>query len=220
MISRSISLRSLLELAANGMQHGSRSPSLEKIQCLEMLAAHETAWRALRWTGSTPVDTLIGWGEPVSVSGNVLCFRTNPGMPRKNCFCAVPHPNCAMWWERLGGFNFRPIHRMSVSTLPRICSFVGDVLRGICILPSPSSLPLHCRFKSFLLSLERSHPLAQYVGVINATSTWRYCIGSMRVCGDDFAVACEQGMHISVWNWKSAHIRSCTFCYPNEMVPR
>jgi len=25
----------------------------------------------------------------------------------------------------------------------------------------------------------------------------------MRVCGDSFAVACEKGLHISVWNWKS-----------------
>jgi hypothetical protein len=25
----------------------------------------------------------------------------------------------------------------------------------------------------------------------------------MRVCGDNFAVACEQGLYISVWNWKS-----------------
>jgi hypothetical protein len=79
-ISRSISLRYLLDLAANGMQQGSRPPYLGKTQCLEMLAAHETAWRTLSWTGSTSVDTLIGWGEPVSVSGNVLCFRTKSGV--------------------------------------------------------------------------------------------------------------------------------------------
>jgi hypothetical protein len=82
-ISRSISLRYILELAANGMQRGSCSPSLGKMQCLEMLAAYETAWRTLLWTGSTSVDTLIGWGEPVSVSGNVICFLSNSRMPRK-----------------------------------------------------------------------------------------------------------------------------------------
>jgi hypothetical protein len=82
MISKSISLRYLLELAANGMQHGPRS-SLGRMQCLEMLTAHEAAWRTLSWTGSTSVDTLIGWGEPVSVSGNVLGFLTNPGMPNQ-----------------------------------------------------------------------------------------------------------------------------------------
>jgi hypothetical protein len=81
-VSRSISLRYLLELAANGMQRGPRS-SLGRMQCLEMLTAHEAAWRTLSWTGSTLVDTLIGWGEPVSVSGNVLGFPTNPGMPHQ-----------------------------------------------------------------------------------------------------------------------------------------
>jgi hypothetical protein len=74
-ISRSISLCYLLELAANGMKHGSYSYH-GKLQCLEMLAAHETAWRTLSWSDNAPVDMLVGWGEPVSVSGNVICFRS------------------------------------------------------------------------------------------------------------------------------------------------
>jgi hypothetical protein len=82
MISRSISLRYLLELAANGMQRGPRS-SLGNMQCLEMLTAHEAAWRTLSWTGSTSVETLIGWRGPVSVSGNVLGFPTNTGRPNQ-----------------------------------------------------------------------------------------------------------------------------------------
>jgi hypothetical protein len=81
-ISRSISLRYLLELAANGMQRGPLS-SLGRMQCLEMLTAHEAAWRTLSWTGNASVDILVGWGEPVSVSGNVLGFRTSPGMPNQ-----------------------------------------------------------------------------------------------------------------------------------------
>src|SRR5260370_21294313 len=77
-----MSLRYLLELAANGMQ---RSPcsSLGKIQCLEMLTAHEAAWRTLSWTGNASVDIVVGWGEPISVSGDVLCFRTHPGVPHQ-----------------------------------------------------------------------------------------------------------------------------------------
>lgn len=60
----------------------------------------------------------------------------------QNCFCSVPRPNCAMWWERLGGFNLRTILRMSVSTLCRIYSFVGGVLRLFAYrLPHP-----HCRY--------------------------------------------------------------------------
>jgi hypothetical protein len=81
-ISRSISLRYLLELAANGMQRGPCS-SLRKMQCLEMLTAHEAAWRTLSWTDNASVDIVVGWGEPVSVSGDVLCFRTNPGVPHQ-----------------------------------------------------------------------------------------------------------------------------------------
>src|SRR6266576_4480068 len=64
------------------MQRGPRS-SLGRMQCLEMLTAHGAAWRTLSWTGSTSVDTLIGWGEPVSVSGNVLGFPTNLGIPNQ-----------------------------------------------------------------------------------------------------------------------------------------
>lgn len=81
-ISRSISLRYLVELAANGMQRGPRS-SLGRMQCLEMLTAHEAAWRTLSWTGNASVDILVGWREPVSVSGNVLSFRTNSGMTKQ-----------------------------------------------------------------------------------------------------------------------------------------
>lgn len=62
------------------MQRGLHS-SFGRMQCLEMLAAHEAAWRTLSWTGNASVDILVGCGEPVSVSGNVLGFRTNPGMP-------------------------------------------------------------------------------------------------------------------------------------------
>ncbi|KAF8494827.1 hypothetical protein F5888DRAFT_604610 [Russula emetica] len=186
-ISRSTSLRYLLELVANGMQHGSRSPSFGKVQCLEMLAAHETAWRTLLWTGSASVDTIIGLGEPVSVSWNVLCFRTSSGMPR-NELLLLRAPS-------------------------KLRNVVGKTWRiqlphdtqDVCIDAAQDLLI--CRwFKSFRvysLSLGRSHPLAQHVGIINATNTWRYRIGSMRVCGDNFAAACEQGLYISVWNWKS-----------------
>ncbi|KAN0102429.1 hypothetical protein V8E52_011953, partial [Russula decolorans] len=170
-ISRSISLRYILELAANGMQRGSCSPSLGKMQCLEMLAAYETAWRTLLWTGSTSVDTLIGWGEPVSVSGNVICFLSNSRMPRKEL--------------------------LLLRAPSKLRNVVGKTWRiqlphdteDVCI-DATQDLLVSRWFKSFWacsLSLGRSHPLTQHVGAINATSTWGYRIGSMRVCGDNFA---------------------------------
>jgi hypothetical protein len=62
--------------------------------------------------------------------------------PAENCFCSVPRPNCATWWERVGGFNFRTMHRMSVSMPRRIYSFVGGALRAFAYrLPHP-----HCRY--------------------------------------------------------------------------
>ena len=95
------------------MQRGPRS-SLGRIQCLEMLTAHEVAWRTLSWTGSTSVDTLIGWGEPVSVSGNVLGFPTNPGMPNQELLLLrAPSKLRNVTLEKLGGYNFRMIIRMS-----------------------------------------------------------------------------------------------------------
>ena len=188
------------------MQHGSHSP-LGKMQCLEMLAAHETAWRALSWTGSSPVDILIGCGEPVSVSGNVLCFRTNSGTPRKELLLL-----------RAPSKLRNVVGKTWTIQLPQdtqdVCiDAAQDLLicrrcvTSICIAPSSFPLTLNStRLKSFRLlslSLGKSHPLAQHVGVINAMSTWRYRIGSMRICGNNFAVGCEQGLHISVWNWKS-----------------
>lgn len=205
-ISRSTSLRYILELAANGMQHGSHFPSLGKIQCLEMLVAHEAAWRTLSWTGSTSVDTLIGWGEPVSVSGNVLCFRTNSGMTRKELLLLRAPSKL----RNVVGKTWRI--QLPHDTQDICIDAAQDLLvyrwcvTSICISPSSSSLPPHSRFKSFRfcsLSSGRSHLLARHVGVINTTSTWRYHIGSMRVCGDNFAIACEDGLYISVWNWKS-----------------
>lgn len=55
------------------------------------------------------------------------------------------------------------------------------------------------------------------MGVFNATSSWRYRVGSMRVCGDNFAVASEQGLYISVWNWKSGeHISDFVCFFPTQ----
>ena len=203
------------------MQHGSRSPSLGKLQCLEMLATHETAWRTLLWTSSTPVDTLIGWGEPVSVSGNVLCFLTNSGMFRRELLLlrapSILRNVVGKTWRIQLPHDTQDVCIDSMQDL-LICR--RCVTSTISILPSSSSLWLYSRFKSFRvcsLSLGRSHPLAQHVGVINATNTWRYCIGSMRVCGDNFAVACEQGLYISVWNWKSGEHISDFVCSVIQM---
>ncbi len=79
-ISGSIGLRYLLELAANGMRDDHRS-SLGKIQRLNLLAEHETAWRTLSWSDNSSVDMLDGWGEPVSVSGNIIAFRNAYAKP-------------------------------------------------------------------------------------------------------------------------------------------
>ena len=43
--------------------------------------------------------------------------------PTKNYFYSVPHQNCAMWPEKLGGYNFRTILGIFVSILRRICLF-------------------------------------------------------------------------------------------------
>ena len=81
-ISRSVCLRYSLELTANGMKRGSYS-CLGERQCLDMLAAHETAWRTLSWSENSPVDLPVGWGEPVSVSGNIICFRSKMDPPHE-----------------------------------------------------------------------------------------------------------------------------------------
>src|SRR6266446_5191280 len=117
------------------MLHGSCSSSLGQTQCLERLAAHETAWHTLSWTGSASVDALICWGEPVSVSGNVLCFLANSGISHQE----------------------------------------------LLLLRAPSKLR----------------------NVVEKAWKIQFPCDIQDVCGDSFAVACEKGLHISVWNWKS-----------------
>jgi hypothetical protein len=84
-ISASISHRYMLELAANGMRDGRRS-SLGKMERLNLLAEHETAWRALSWSDNASIDMLGGWGEPVSVSGNIIVFRNAPDAASEELF--------------------------------------------------------------------------------------------------------------------------------------
>ncbi|KAI9513471.1 hypothetical protein F5148DRAFT_7683 [Russula earlei] len=185
-ISRSISIRYMLELAANGMQD-SPCTFLGKVQCLDMLAAHETAWRTLSWSDNTPVEIPDGWGEPVSVSGNVIVFP-NPDVPLRELLILRT-----------------PSKLRDVTLKSWRLQLVRDV-RDVCIDSAQNLLICYRGVKSFhvcsLLTGE-SHPLAQHVAVIEPTSSWRYRIGSMRICGDNFAVASEQGLYISVWNWKS-----------------
>ncbi|KAF8498255.1 hypothetical protein F5888DRAFT_1694056 [Russula emetica] len=200
-ISGSISLRYLLELAANGMQRGPRS-SLGRMQCLEMLTAHEAAWRTLSWTGSTSVDTLIGWGEPVSVSGSVLGFPANPGMPNQELLLLRA-----------------PSRLRNVTGKTWRIQLPHDI-HDVCIDSALDLLICYCGFKSFhvrSLSTGGNHPRAQHIGIFNATNTWLYRIGSMRVCGDNFAVASEQGLYISVWNWKSGEHISDFVCSLSEI---
>ncbi|KAH9974184.1 hypothetical protein BJV74DRAFT_798906 [Russula compacta] len=194
-ISGSISLRYSVELAANGMQHGSCF-SLGKIQCLEMLAAYEAAWRTLSWSDNASVDMLVGWGPPISVSGNVIGFGSKPDVPRKELLLLRT-----------------PSKLRNVTMKSWRLQLPYDV-HDVCMDSSQDLLIYYTGVKSFhvcsLLS-GGTHPLAQHIGVFNATSSWRYRVGSMRICGDNFAVASEQGLYISVWNWKSGeHISDFT----------
>jgi len=197
------------------MQRGSCS-SLGKAQCLEKLTAYEAAWRTLSWTGSASLDILVGWGEPVSVSGNVLGFRTNPGMLNQELLLLrapskLRNVKGKTWRIRLP-HDLRDVCIDSAQDL-LIC-YCGYVTCNPHVA-APPSLPLYFRVKSFhvcsLLTGE-NHPRAQHLSIFNATNTWRYRIGSMRVCGDNFAVASEQGLYISVWNWKSGEHISDFVC--------
>ncbi|KAH9052293.1 hypothetical protein EDB87DRAFT_535160 [Lactarius vividus] len=74
-ISGSISLRYLLELAANGMRDDHRS-SLGKTQRLNLLAEHETAWRTLSWSDNASIDTARRLGRAR------LCIREYHRLPQ------------------------------------------------------------------------------------------------------------------------------------------
>ncbi|KAH8982861.1 hypothetical protein EDB86DRAFT_2834202 [Lactarius hatsudake] len=194
-ISGSISLRYLLELAANGMRDDHRS-SLGKIQRLNLLAEHETAWRTLSWLDNTSIDTLDGWGEPVSVSGNIIAFRN-----------AYAKPDASS--EELLLLR-APSKLRNVQTKRWVVQLPHDT-QDVCISSAQDLLVYRCGTKSFhfcSLSSGEKHPLVQHSGTFEATNSWRYRIGSMRVYGDSFAIASEQGLYISTWNWKSGEQES------------
>ncbi|KAI9454765.1 hypothetical protein BJY52DRAFT_1188741 [Lactarius psammicola] len=194
-ISGSISLRYLLELAANGMRDDHRS-SLGKIQRLNLLAEHETAWRTLSWSDNTSVDILEGWGEPVSVSGNVIAFRN-----------AYAQPDASS--EEL--LLLRAPSKLRNVQMKRWVVQLPHDTQDVCISSAQDLLVYRCGTKSFhfcSLSTGEKHPLVQHSGTFDAPNGWGYRIGSMRVYGDSFAIASEQGLYISTWNWKSGEHKS------------
>ncbi|KAN0138766.1 hypothetical protein V8E53_003154 [Lactarius tabidus] len=196
----SISLRYLLELAANGMRDDPRS-SLGKQQRLNLLAEHETAWRMLSWSDSTSIDILGGWGEPVSVSGNIIAFRNAPS-------------------EELLVLR-APSKLRNVQMKHWVIQLPHDT-QDVCISSAQDLLVYRCNTKSFhfrSLSTGETHPLVRHSGTFDAANSWGYRVGTMRVHGDNFAIASEQGLYISAWNWKSgehtsdfmASLQSSTF---------
>ena len=213
-ISGSIGLRYLLELAANGMRDDHRS-SLGKIQRLNLLAEHETAWRTLSWSDNSSVDMLDGWGEPVSVSGNIIAFR--------NAY-AKPDASSEELLLLRAPSKLRNVQmKLWVVQLPHdtqdVCiSSAQDLLVyrcGYVVGPLPLHRHVHHQWssstKSFhfrSLSTGEKHPLVQHSGTFDAANSWGYRIGSMRVNGDSFAIASEQGLYISTWNWKSGEHKS------------
>lgn len=210
-ISGSISLRYLLELAANGMRDDPRS-SLGKIQRLNLLTEHETAWRTLSWSDNTFIDMLDGWGEPVSVSGNIIAFRNAHGTPD------APSEELLL---------LRAPSTLRDVQMKRWVVRLPHDTQDVCISSAQDLLVYRCGTKSFhfcSLSTGETHPLVQHSGTFDAANSWGYRIGSMRVCGDNFAVASEQGLYISAWNWKSgehksdfmASLQYSTFDFLNE----
>ncbi|KAI9434403.1 hypothetical protein H4582DRAFT_2177318 [Lactarius indigo] len=157
-ISGSISLRYLLELAANGMRDDHRS-SLGKVQRLNLLAEHETAWRTLSWSDNTSISSLDGWGEPVSVSGNIIAFRNaraQPDASSEDSSYSVRHRNCARSDENVGWSSSRKIPRMSVLAL-----------RGFARISVRTK-----SFHFFSLSTGEKHPLVQHSGTFEASNSW------------------------------------------------
>ncbi|KAI0261111.1 hypothetical protein BC834DRAFT_488017 [Gloeopeniophorella convolvens] len=197
LVAGSVSLQYALALAAAGMRDGAPS-ALGKAQRLAMLSAHTAAWRSLAPATSAPLDALAGWGTPVAVSGGVLAFRAPARLKRD-----VPDEGEELLLLRapsaLRGVSMR---RWTVA-LPR-----GT--RDVCIDAAQDLLICHSGTKTFhalSLSTGTPHPLAQRASPFEATNSWRYRTGSMRLCGAHLALASEQGLYISVFAWRSgAHI--------------
>lgn len=191
------------------MRDGPRS-SLGKQQRLNLLAEHETAWRTLSWSDNTSIDLLNGWGEPVSVSGNIIAFRNVPS--EELLILRAP--------SKLRNIQMKHwVIQLPHDTQDVCVSSAQDLLVyrcGYVLGPLPSTFrPVHHQWssstKSFRfcsLSTGETHPLVRHSGTFDAANSWGYRVGTMRVHGDNFAIASEQGLYISAWNWKTGEHKS------------
>ncbi|KAH9050395.1 hypothetical protein EDB83DRAFT_2400282 [Lactarius deliciosus] len=185
-IANSSNLEYQLVLVSTGMRDstGKDSPLLQ-IDRLRLLEKHEFSWRNLRWSESAAIPLLIGWQGPIAVphrgidtARELLCLRT----PSK-----LRGVDAGYW----------------VLTLPAEArDMCIDALQDLLIYQCPDS-SLRVR----KLSTGEPHPAVSHEGTVFPPDGWRSHPGSPRVCGTHVAVTSDQGLYISVWDWKSsAHV--------------
>lgn len=194
-VANSANLEYQLVLVSTGMRDlmGKDSPLLQ-IDRLRLLGNYAFAWRNLRWSESAAIPLLIGWQGPIAVSGDVLVFRKpHQDIDTAREFLCFRSPSKlrgvdAVYWG------------LTLSAEARdICI---DALQDLLIYQCPDS-SLRVR----TLSTGEAHLAVSHEGTVFPPNGWRSHPGSPRVCGSHVAVSSDQGLYISVWDWKSgAHV--------------
>ncbi|KAI0291372.1 hypothetical protein B0F90DRAFT_1671519 [Multifurca ochricompacta] len=191
---KSANLEYQLVLLRTGMQDAQRGGPLLPIDRLHLLRKYEIAWHKLQWSASAAIPWLVGWEGPIAVSGGILVFRK----PRRNTgtlqeFLCLRTPSRLRAIDA-GYWNLRlPAEAMEICI---------DALQDLLI---------YMRLDNCLcvrkLSTDEVHPVANHDGVLFPPDGWKTHPGTLRICGSHVAVASDQGLYISTWDWKTgAHI--------------
>jgi hypothetical protein len=201
---------------------------LSTAEKFELLTAHANAWGNLETASRDKADILMGWGEPIAVSCNVMVFSRDgrwPGSPRREDGVLLPLEPC------LDLLVLRiPSALRRVEAAHWVLPLPADT-REVCIDASQDLLiylryedsPVRSRargglpflvfdrddmFHACTLSTGAVHPLAEHGGSFRSwNGSWRFDPVNLCLCGD-FVAACTRAYFISVWNWKTGQFVS------------
>ncbi|KAI0061522.1 hypothetical protein BV25DRAFT_1916877 [Artomyces pyxidatus] len=185
-ITSSISLQYMIELAACGMVDGPRGgQSLDITERLRRLRLYDTAWRHLRWTKAEKVTHLNGLSAP-SLDDNTLIFRHELSTGHSSYM--IPSTLCGVDEK-----HFDPVSYGASRVV------VTDASQDLLVSREPSS-----RYHLQALSTGGPHPLAWHDDFICTPQDAR-SLHIFDICGDFLLalVVLLSGVRYVVWNWKT-----------------
>jgi hypothetical protein len=186
---------------------------------LDLLTAHATAWQSLDSARPEKAESLLGWGPPMAMSGNIVVFSKKieeaGRQPRLDLLVlrvpsALRRVEAAQWTLALpAGVMYVCVDATQDLLIYLLCViFDRTFLRKLITARRLDVTFRDSTFHACTLSTGAVHPLVAHGGVFN---TWngsrRFDVSCHRVYGD-FVAAHTRGNSLSVWNWKTGQLIS------------